>query len=104
MHILSETFLTRVEEDVINLHPALPDMFAGIHAIERAYEAFQQGKIPHSGCMIHHVIPEVDAGDVIVQAIVPILPTDTLDTFAERMHQTEHRIIVDAVQKIQQQQ
>ena len=103
MHILSETFLTTVGIDVINLHPALPNMFAGVQAIERAYEAFQQGDITHSGCMIHHVIPEVDAGDVIVQAEVPILPDDTLDAFATRMHQAEHCIIVEAVKKIQEQ-
>ena len=103
MHILSETFLTAVGIDVINLHPALPNMFAGVDAIERAYEAFQQGEITHSGCMMHHVIPEVDAGEVIVQAIVPILPDDTLDAFATRLHQAEHRIIVEAVKKIQEQ-
>jgi len=103
MHILSESFLTALEVDVINLHPALPDMFAGVNAIERAYEAFQQGDITNSGCMIHHVIPEVDAGEVIVQANVPILPDDTLESFATRMHATEHRIIVEAVKKIQQQ-
>ena len=103
MHILSETFLSAVGIDVINLHPALPNMFAGVHAIERAYEAFQQGEITHSGCMIHHVIPEVDAGEVIVQAEVAILPDDTLDDFATRMHQTEHRIIVEAINKIQHQ-
>lgn len=103
MHILSEPFLDAVNVDVINLHPALPDMFAGVNAIERAYEAFQHGDITNSGCMIHHVIPEVDAGDVIVQAQVPILPDDTLDSFATRMHNTEHRIIVEAVKKIQQQ-
>ncbi len=103
MHILSELFLNTVDVDVINLHPALPNMFTGVNAIERAYEAFQQGDITHSGCMIHHVIPEVDAGDVIVQAEVPILPDDTLESFATRMHATEHRIIVEAVKKIQQQ-
>lgn len=103
MHILSESFLNTVDVDVINLHPALPNMFAGVNAIERAYEAFQQGDITKSGCMIHHVIPEVDAGDVIIQADVPILPDDTLESFATRMHTTEHRIIVEAVKKIQQQ-
>lgn len=103
MHILSKAFLELVDADVINLHPALPGAFAGINALERAYEAFQNGEITHSGCMIHYVMPEVDAGEVIIQAEVPILEEDTLESFAERMHQTEHRIIVDAVRKIQQQ-
>lgn len=103
MHILSQAFLDQVGAPVINLHPALPGMFAGTHAIERAFEAFQRGEIEHSGCMIHHVIPEVDAGEVVVQAIVPIHGEDTLDTFEERMHCTEHDIIVKAVQILQAQ-
>lgn len=103
MHILSATFLEQINVDVINLHPALPGMFAGTRAIERAYEAYQHGEITHSGCMIHYVIPEVDAGEVIVQADVPILADDTLESFAQRMHQTEHRIIVEAVRKIEKQ-
>jgi len=98
MHILSEGFLDRVTADVINLHPALPGQFAGTHAIERAYEAYQKGNIDHSGCMIHHVIPEVDAGEVVIEAVVPIHDDDTLEKFTERMHQTEHQIIVAAVQ------
>lgn len=97
MHIFSAHFLAQIRCDVINLHPALSGAFAGINAIQRAYEAFQQGEITHSGCMIHRVIPEVDAGEVILQAEVPIYPDDTLDDFAARMHLTEHRIIVEAV-------
>ncbi len=97
MHILSPAFLDRFPNRVINLHPALPGMFPGTHAIERAFEAFRRGEIAHSGCMVHYVVPEVDAGPVIVQAEVPIFPSDTLETFEERMHATEHRIIVKAV-------
>lgn len=103
MHILSAAFLEQVGGDVINLHPALPGEFNGMNAIQHAFEAFQQGDITHSGCMIHYVIPEVDAGEVIVQADVPIFAEDTVDSFAERMHQTEHYIIVEAVKKLQQQ-
>lgn len=101
MHILSADFLDAVGINVINLHPALPNTFAGTKAIERAYEAFQRGDIKYSGCMIHYVIPEVDAGEVILKVDVPIFLEDTLDSFAERMHQTEHNIIVQAVKKIQ---
>ncbi len=99
MHILSPAFLDRFPDRVINLHPALPGMFPGTEAIRRAYEAAQRGEITHSGCMVHYTVPEVDAGPVITQAEVPILPNDTLDTFEERMHQAEHRIIVEAVDR-----
>ncbi|GIK58416.1 MAG: phosphoribosylglycinamide formyltransferase [Chloroflexota bacterium] len=97
MHVLGAQFLNQFPNRVINLHPALPGQFAGTHAIERAYEAYQRGEISHSGCMVHLTIPEVDAGPVITQAIVPIYPEDTLRQFETRMHQTEHRIIVEAI-------
>lgn len=104
MHILSPAFLDRFPNRVINLHPALPGMFPGTHAIERAFEAFRRGEITHSGCMVHYAIPEVDAGPVIVQAEVPIYDTDTLETFEERMHATEHRLIVEAIAKVLEEQ
>jgi formyltetrahydrofolate-dependent phosphoribosylglycinamide formyltransferase len=97
MHILSPAFLGRFPHQVINLHPALPGMFAGTEAIRRAFEAYRRGEITHSGCMVHYVVPEVDAGAVIVQAAVPIQSDDTLDSFEERMHATEHRMIVEAI-------
>jgi formyltetrahydrofolate-dependent phosphoribosylglycinamide formyltransferase len=100
MHILSPVFLNQFDHRVINLHPALPGTFPGIDAIDRAYEAYQRGEIPHGGCMIHFVIPEVDAGDVIAQSIVPIHPGDTLDDYETRMHEAEHRLIVDAIRRV----
>jgi formyltetrahydrofolate-dependent phosphoribosylglycinamide formyltransferase len=99
MHIFSPTFLDQFTQKVINLHPALPGMFSGTHAIQRAYEAFQRGEIQHSGCMVHYVIPEVDAGAVIAQRIVPILENDSLEEFEARMHEAEHQLIVEATQK-----
>ncbi|GAP63633.1 MAG: phosphoribosylglycinamide formyltransferase [Ardenticatenia bacterium] len=99
MHILSPAFLDRFPNRVINLHPALPGMFPGTHAIQRAFEAYQRGEIEASGCMVHYVIPEVDAGPVIATARVPIFPEDTLETFEQRMHETEHRLIVEATHK-----
>lgn len=97
MHILSPAFLDEFPQQVINLHPALPGEFGGIKAIERAYEAAQKGDINRSGVMIHYAIPEVDAGDVIIHAEVPILESDSLDNFAARMHATEHQLIVQAI-------
>jgi formyltetrahydrofolate-dependent phosphoribosylglycinamide formyltransferase len=96
MHVLSPAFLNRFVGRVINLHPALPGQFAGTEAIQRGYEAYRRGEIAHSGCMVHYVVPEVDAGPVVVQAVVPIQPDDTLESFEARMHAAEHRIIVEA--------
>ena len=97
MHVLSPAFLNRFPGRVINLHPAPPGCFPGTEAIRRGYEAYQQGEIAHSGCMVHYVVPEMDAGPVIAQAVVPIEPDDTLDTFEARMHAAEHRLIVEAI-------
>ncbi len=98
MHILSAAFLDPFPNRVINLHPALPGQFAGTHAIQRAYEAYQRGEITQTGCMVHLTIPEVDAGPVLAQAEVPILPSDTVADLEARMHQTEHQLLVTAVQ------
>jgi folate-dependent phosphoribosylglycinamide formyltransferase PurN len=83
---------------MLNLHPALPGQFAGTHAIQRAYEAFQRGEIDHTGVMVHWVVPEVDAGPVLASAAVPIQAGDSLDDLEARIHATEHRLLVDAIQ------
>ena len=104
LRILTPSFLDRFPRQVINLHPALPGQFDGLHAVERAYEAYQAGKIDVSGCMIHYAIPKVDAGEVIEWTIVEIKPDDTLQSFGARITYHEHRIIVKAVQKVLRQQ
>jgi phosphoribosylglycinamide formyltransferase 1 len=101
MRILSAEFLTVFPGRVINLHPALPGMFPGMHAIKEAYEAYQKGEIGHTGVMVHLVPDEgVDCGPVLGQEIVPIFPEDTFEQFEERMHQTEHRLLVETLKSI----
>ena len=97
MHIFSPAFLDQFPGKVINLHPALPGQFPGTHAIQRAYEAFQRDEIEVSGCMVHHVIPEVDAGAVIGQAVVPFIPEEPLAEYEHRLHAAEHQLLVAAV-------
>ncbi len=97
MHVLSPAFLNQFPNRVINLHPALPDTFPGTHAIERAFEAYQRGEIAESGCMIHYVIPEVDAGRVITTAKVPFQAGDRLESYEERMHEAEHELIIQGI-------
>jgi formyltetrahydrofolate-dependent phosphoribosylglycinamide formyltransferase len=99
MQVLTPVFISRFADRLINLHPALPGLFPGTHAIERAFTAFQQGEIESSGAMVHFVVPAVDAGPVLDQIVVPILPHDQLDDFEERMHVHERILLVRAVQK-----
>jgi formyltetrahydrofolate-dependent phosphoribosylglycinamide formyltransferase len=100
LHIFTPAFLNYFPGRVINLHPALPGAFPGLHAIERAFDAYRHGQITHSGCMVHYVIPEVDAGEVLVQEVVPIAPDDTIETFEARMHTVEHRLLVATLQQL----
>jgi len=101
MRILSSVFLSSFPNKVINLHPALPNTFPGTHAIERAFEAYQRGEIEHTGIMVHLVPDEgVDNGPVLATEIVPIYKDDTLETLEARVHQTEHRLLVNTLKTI----
>ena len=100
MRLLTSAFLSRFPGRVINLHPALPGSFPGTHAIERAFEAYHQGQVQHTGVMVHLVPDEgVDNGPLIAQEIVPIYPSDTLEELTQRVHSVEHRLIVVAIRK-----
>lgn len=98
MRILSSAFLDHFPGRVVNLHPALPGTFPGTHAIERAFQAYQRGEIPHTGVMVHLVPDEgVDSGPVLAQAIVPIFPDDTLEALETRIHLVEHQLLVNTL-------
>jgi phosphoribosylglycinamide formyltransferase-1 len=101
MRILTSAFLDHFPMQVINLHPALPGMFPGTHAIERAWEQFQKGEITHTGVMVHYVPDEgVDDGPIILQEEVPIRPTDTLESLEGRIHEVEHQLLLRAIEKV----
>ncbi|KAL8873910.1 MAG: hypothetical protein Q9174_000686 [Haloplaca sp. 1 TL-2023] len=101
MHVVSSAFLDSLAAasiPAINLHPALPGAFNGINAIERAHKAFQEGTITRTGCMIHYVVAEVDAGRPLVIEEADILQGETCAQLEERMHKVEWRAIVQGVQ------
>ncbi len=101
MRILSSAFLSQFPDQVINIHPALPGMFPGTHAIERAFAAYQRGEIDHTGVMVHLVPDEgVDNGPVLGTEIVPIQKDDTLESLEARVHQAEHRLLVNTLKSI----
>ena len=100
MQIVSNVFIGRYPDHILNLHPALPGTFSGTNAIARAYEAYRHGEIDHTGVMVHLVPDEaVDAGPVVAQVEVPILPDDTLEMLEARIHEAEHALLVQAVRK-----
>jgi phosphoribosylglycinamide formyltransferase-1 len=76
-------------------------MFPGTQAIERAFEAYQRGKIEHTGVMVHLVPDEgVDNGPVLATEIVPIEPDDTLEALEARVHQIEHKLLVNTIKSL----
>jgi len=94
--ILTQNFLDH--HRVVNLHPAKPGAFPGLGAIERAYEAWTEGRVRSGGVMVHFVPDEgVDTGPVIASEEVPFVDGDTLDSFEARVHAVEHRLLVDAI-------
>lgn len=101
MRILTNSFLASFPNRVINLHPALPGMFPGTHAIERAFESYQRGEVEHTGVMVHLVPDEgVDNGPVLATEIVPINKDDTLGSLETRIHQTEHRLLIKTIKEV----
>ncbi len=88
MRILSEEFVTPLQGRIFNIHPSLLPKFRGLHTHQRALEA---GDKQH-GCSVHFVTKELDGGPVILQARVPVLPSDTPDALAARVLKKEHII------------
>lgn len=95
LRILGETFVERFRGRLLNIHPSLLPAYRGLRTHARALAA---DDIEH-GASVHFVIPELDAGAVIAQAAVPILPADTAQTLASRVLQVEHPLLVWVLQR-----
>jgi phosphoribosylglycinamide formyltransferase-1 len=88
MRIFSPWFPTRWANRVINVHPSLLPCFKGLHVQQQALDA----GVRLSGCTVHFVIPDLDAGPIIAQAAVPVLAGDTEETLSARILRQEHRL------------
>ena len=88
LRILGRTFVERWQGRMINIHPSLLPAYKGLHTHERA---LADGASEH-GCTVHLVTPELDAGPILAQARVKILPGDDAETLRERVLVEEHRI------------
>jgi phosphoribosylglycinamide formyltransferase-1 len=88
MRILTPSFFAAWPDRVVNIHPSLLPAFPGLRTHERAIEMGCR----FSGCTVHIVRADVDAGPIIVQAVVPIRADDTPEALAERVLAEEHRI------------
>ncbi len=88
MRLLSERFVERWRDRLINIHPSLLPLFPGLDTHTRALAA----GVKLHGCTVHFVRLEMDSGPIIGQAAVPVLPGDSEDTLAARVLETEHRL------------
>ena len=93
MRILTPYFCKSFENKIMNIHPALLPSFPGLHVQKKAIE----WGVRFSGATVHFVIPEVDMGPIILQAVVPVLQDDTEETLSERILKEEHKIYPEAV-------
>lgn len=98
MRVITQVLIDAFPDRLINIHPSLLPSFPGIHAIEQALAA----KVKITGCTVHLVSLEVDAGPILVQAAVPVLPNDTSETLHARVQIQEHLILPQAIELLAQ--
>lgn len=96
MRILTPGFVRHYEGRLINIHPSLLPAFPGLKAHQRAIEAGCR----FAGATVHRVTSELDHGEYLEQAVVPVLPGDTPDTLAARVLTQEHLIYPRAVEAL----
>ena len=81
---------------IINVHPSLLPKYKGLHAVEQAMESGD--KI--TGCTVHYVNEELDGGEIIKQAEVPIFETDTVKELTQRIQREEYRILPEVIDSL----
>ncbi len=95
MRILSDNFVHHYEGRMLNIHPSLLPRYKGTNTHARAIEAGDS----EAGCSVHLVTAELDSGEVLLQARVPILEGDTAETLAARVLEQEHVIYPEAIRQ-----
>jgi phosphoribosylglycinamide formyltransferase-1 len=93
MRLLSATFVQHYPNKILNIHPSLLPAFPGLDA---QHQAIEYG-VKISGCSVHFVDENLDAGPIVVQTMVPVEDGDTGDTLAARILKEEHRIYTEAI-------
>ncbi len=93
MRILTPYFIGCFKNRIINIHPSLLPSFPGTNSV---IQALDYG-VKQTGCTVHFVREEVDAGSIILQAVVPVDKEDTEETLLEKVHVQEHRILPEAI-------
>ncbi len=98
MRILTPDFVARFTGRMLNIHPSLLPKYPGLHTHQRALDAGDA----EAGASVHLVTPELDAGPILGQARVPVLPGDSAETLAARVLVQEHRLYPQVLRRFAQ--
>ena len=93
MRLLSAGFIREFPQRILNIHPSLLPAFPGLDA---QHQALAHG-VKLTGCTVHFVDQDLDAGPIVLQAAVPVEDDDTVDTLSARILKEEHRIYSEAI-------
>jgi phosphoribosylglycinamide formyltransferase-1 len=96
MRILTPGFVAHYAGRLINIHPSLLPAFTGLHTHQRAIDA----GCKVAGCTVHRVTAELDHGEILEQAVLPVLPDDTADSLAARVLTQEHLAYPRAIERL----
>jgi phosphoribosylglycinamide formyltransferase-1 len=96
MRLVRQPLLVAFPNRVLNIHPSLLPAFPGLHAQQQALEH----GVRITGATVHLVTAVVDDGPIVVQAAVPVLDTDTVETLSARILIEEHRLYVEAIRLV----
>ena len=101
LSILTEKFIKKWDKRVINIHPSLLPKFGGkgMYGI-KVHEAVIKAAEKESGCTVHFVTNEIDAGEIIANVKVPVLEDDTPETLQKRVLEQEHKLLIKGIKKI----
>ena len=94
MRILSSDFVSQWQGRMLNIHPSLLPHYKGMHTHQRVLNTGDR----FHGCTVHFVTAELDAGQAIIQAVLEVRHSDTVESLATRIHPLEHKIYPQAVQ------
>ena len=101
MKILTENFIQTFPNKIINIHPALLPDFGGKGMYgKHVHEAVLKSRVKESGCTVHFVITDVDAGPIICQRKVSVMSNDTVDSLSKRILVEEHKLLVEAIDEV----
>jgi phosphoribosylglycinamide formyltransferase-1 len=99
MRILSAAFVTAWQQKIINVHPSLLPAFAGKMDLD-VHRAVLAAGVKETGCTVHYVTEEVDAGPIVLQKRCPVFATDTPETLKQRVQQLEGDALIAAINQL----